>query len=108
MHKVKLIDRPVSITIARMWAAISTWDKLKLCGTLVRDRYAREGAVLISIRLAKETYNSSLLSDLTTAVGLFLQKRLTKETYKRDLQKRPIIARERALLVSIRPAKELL
>jgi len=87
MHKVKLIDRPVSITIARMWAAISTWDKLKLCGTLVRDRYARERAVLISIRPAKETYKSSLFY---------------------HLQQVSIIARERALLVSIRPAKELL
>jgi len=38
-HKaqVKLIDRPVGITVARMWASLSTWDKVRLCYTLIYD-----------------------------------------------------------------------
>mmetsp|Transcript_44335 Transcript_44335/g.139883 ORF Transcript_44335/g.139883 Transcript_44335/m.139883 type:complete len:721 (-) Transcript_44335:1713-3875(-) len=32
-----LIDRPVHITVARMWAGITTWEKLKLCWMLVRE-----------------------------------------------------------------------
>ena len=35
--KVVLVDRPVHVTIARMWAALSTTDNIRLLWSLLRD-----------------------------------------------------------------------
>ena len=34
---VKLIDRPVAITVARMWAALTTWDRIRIVWDMLRD-----------------------------------------------------------------------
>ena len=47
-HKalVKLIDRPVAITVARMWASLTSWERVKLCCTMALDSLRSVGSVL--------------------------------------------------------------
>jgi pheromone shutdown protein TraB len=35
--QVRLIDRPVAITVARMWDALTIWDKLQISYSIVRE-----------------------------------------------------------------------
>lgn len=41
---VVLVDRPVNITVARMWRGLSHWEKLRLGWVLVREVFCLPGA----------------------------------------------------------------
>ena len=60
---VLLGDRPVDITIARVWAALSTWHKVKFVYTLLRSGFERSETEELK-KLIEELKDTDMLTEV--------------------------------------------
>lgn len=66
--KIVLADRPVHVTIARMWAGLSGWEKMRLCWSILRDTLQLPSSEELS-ELVESLKHTDMLTEAIVELG---------------------------------------